>query len=745
MVLAHFPPRRHVSPDSAIASPTSSHTFLDLDPLDHSNTAELDSSVYPALATSTSLDLSYPDLSTDHDFYFDSRQSTPFEPFSIPSSISTDVHFMTEPPSQNPRLRIQQSTSNATGLPYSPPPMSAGSHQPQAWNNLQDWSHLSPHIQQQQQQYSQPGFSAHKRLSSESSIGSAGPASPYTQSATYPHIVDTETQSVNSPHFESFDNSFASATQFAKPLPAYSNPLSQGTLFHQAYSLQPNTNNAGQYIAQQSTMRQNMRGQRGNTTSGGQNLSTEQSYGGDYEGSAEVRNTPNLDRTMSDVYQDELYNPSMQQAPPTSQHSQSQQSQINLLSPSYRQTFNERLQAANAARSASPSSSMARERSPFREDSKYAGEDFAQNPNSPARVSSARQIREAQKLQADAQAYKDHHPQTSSHDFASSTTVSPKEVSLDYHESEDESKNFPLFSQHDSQLKQQSNFSSGDSIQGNQNHAEQYSAARSGPSSYPSSSSTQPPHSQFTFMPPSLPGTSVPNSYPFISHSRRQSSSLRSNNSDQVPEFPATLSSMESTKSDSAAGEMVRPTGFGSQPQSQSEPSSQEAQNTSSSSAPRPHDTSANAGTYTCTAASCTARFDSSAKLHKHRREAHLSTTTIRTSASPYAGSASPATPSSATNSQAATNNISRNNQPGPHKCEKVNPSTGKPCNTIFSRSYDLTRHEDTIHNNRKHKVKCSLCTEEKSFSRNDALTRHMRVVHPEVERAGKGRRGDRS
>ncbi|KAG9864360.1 hypothetical protein KCU77_g2484, partial [Aureobasidium melanogenum] len=75
-----------------------------------------------------------------------------------------------------------------------------------------------------------------------------------------------------------------------------------------------------------------------------------------------------------------------------------------------------------------------------------------------------------------------------------------------------------------------------------------------------------------------------------------------------------------------------------------------------------------------------------------------------------------------------------RNSQQGPHKCTRINPSTGKPCNSIFSRPYDLTRHEDTIHNRQKQKVRCQYCREEKTFSRADALTRHMRVVHPEID-----------
>ena len=49
--------------------------------------------------------------------------------------------------------------------------------------------------------------------------------------------------------------------------------------------------------------------------------------------------------------------------------------------------------------------------------------------------------------------------------------------------------------------------------------------------------------------------------------------------------------------------------------------------------------------------------------------------------------------------------------------------------------------YEDTIHNARKQKVRCDLCTEEKTFSRADALTRHYRVCHPDVEFPGKHRR----
>ena len=77
-------------------------------------------------------------------------------------------------------------------------------------------------------------------------------------------------------------------------------------------------------------------------------------------------------------------------------------------------------------------------------------------------------------------------------------------------------------------------------------------------------------------------------------------------------------------------------------------------------------------------------------------------------------------------------------NESGPHKCTRVRPSTNQPCNTTFSRLYDLIRHEETVHRDSEKSVKCLVCTREKTFSRNDALARHMRVVHPEVNYLGK-------
>lgn len=136
----------------------------------------------------------------------------------------------------------------------------------------------------------------------------------------------------------------------------------------------------------------------------------------------------------------------------------------------------------------------------------------------------------------------------------------------------------------------------------------------------------------------------------------------------------------------------------------------------------RPLDTSADGGTYTCTYHGCTRRFETPALLQKHKREGHRQAHSLNGARRPD-GLGMLAS------------------QAGPHRCDRINPSTGKPCNTVFSRPYDLTRHEDTIHNARKQKVRCDLCTDEKTFSRADALTRHYRVCHPDVEFPGKHRR----
>ena len=756
MTLAYDTRTRQDDSAESYSSPSPSPTFFDfaLYP-DFVEAAAFPSHLPPAI------DLSYCGPETE-DYIIDSRQSTPYDTtFSDPS----DQQYMANNYSPNPRLRILQSTPNVASSAATPPPMSEGSNWVQpSWNNFHDHAYLSPQASQASaQQFNTPqSLRSHKRVSSDSSVGSAGPDSPYTQSSVYPHIVDTDTHSASSPHLDPYDASYQQHQQFAKPL--YYTPTNalSASLVNPAFqNLNISNNDAGSMMARQNAMREVMAQQNASNMNAGQQ-NVRRSFR--REGSSMnapiglATNIPKLDRTVSDVYQDELFDssiPSSATGPPS--QAQYTLSQAQMLSP-HRSVFNDRLQAANTARSVSPTTDMSRERSPFRDDSVFAGQTFPSNPSTSvtSRISSAAQIREQQKMQEDARAYAQHHPRPGAHqDFgAAPNTISPKEALLDYNEAAEDAKISSL-----PRIKREAEFSSAHSVHNQfvranntttngiennntrvgKSHNE-YASTSSNSRRTPNLSSSQQSTSSnnYTFMPPNNPGpggTPQP-SYPFISQSRRQGSSMRSEQSDQqVPEFPSTLTSMESTKSESGPESNIRPPAFASQETASSQRSE------AASPLHRPTDTSANSGSYTCVATNCNARFDTSAKLQKHRRENHRTSPAHHASSPTTATTSSSNTPHPHQNAQAAANNVSRNNAPGPHKCERVNPSTGKPCNTIFSRSYDLTRHEDTIHNNRKQKVRCHLCTEEKTFSRNDALTRHMRVVHPDVDFPGRNRR----
>jgi hypothetical protein len=406
---------------------------------------------------------------------------------------------------------------------------------------------------------------------------------------------------------------------------------------------------------------------------------------------------------MTDVYADELYNPSFHitSAPPTSTPAPTM-----VLSPQ-NDVFSQRLQAANsqhlsASNTQTPLTIPSRERSPFRQGSPLAPTGNSFGPQSPnVRFGTATHMREQQKAENDARALQKQLERTSP-EQTTPKTISPKDVDLVYHESEEDA-NTPLFppqqNQHQpSNYRQQSAVlqepSESDDNISHQSYGSMATTRRESSSAYSTSShATQQQSGNFNFAPPAVPGSvrQIPQQYPFVPQSRRQPSNL----SNVSEDFTPTLTSMESSSSEYVpeASEVKKPAGV-----------------------------SADTGTYTCTYHGCTLRFDTPAKLQRHKREGHRSSASV--------GDEGGMTSAARLNSQA-----------GPHKCERINPSTGKPCNTIFSRPYDLTRHEDTIHNARKQKVHCPLCTEEKTFSRNDALTRHLRVVHPEHVDLSKSRR----
>ncbi|KAF4446315.1 hypothetical protein F53441_10022 [Fusarium austroafricanum] len=548
--------------------------------------------------------------------------------------------------------------------------------QPEAWGALA-------------QQTPRLSCGTHQRESSLSSLGSsttAGPASPFNHNTSNPHIAITDANDQSNPSYYHLAKSMApysgyqtcggmeqqAMTEMAYPI-ALSGPGSKPRMDRGL--MQAPDFSGGSTRSHPASVASSIAGDSPATPTVGEAENAERRRKGNISRAGGPKNTssrfnlpgypnaPKLDRTMTDIYADELYSPNfaITSTPPS-------QAQVSL-SPT-NDVFSQRLNAANnqhLSAAHSPASSNSRDRSPFRTGSPLApspAHDFG-NHRFPQNLpfNSAQRMREQSKAHQDAQLMRQQ--MNMKQEPETPKTISPKDAILEFNESEGDN-NFPLFPQS----------SSGFDM-------DQFSK-----SMVSSQESMHDSHGQnhFNFLSShATSGIPVPQQYPFIAHPRTNH------------ETPPRLSSAGS--------------------------SSNESRNATP--ATRPSSTAADGGTYTCTYHGCTLRFDTPALLQKHKREGHRQTQNL-----------GPAQP----RNMGMTSTL-LNTQAGPHRCDRINPSTGKPCNTVFSRPYDLTRHEDTIHNARKQKVRCDLCTEEKTFSRADALTRHYRVCHPDVELPGKHRR----
>ena len=659
---------------------------------------------YPQQYDHHSLPIHYQSFNKPSNLHLRDSQSTSSRQFSLPQRpLQSAEPFMPTPQqASNPAVRIHQSTPSPSHKAQSEENqlmLAHGAFPGSGWNNegFPGAAYLDT-LSRKTGRY-------HKRLSSGSSVTSVGPPSPRGPTSPYCQIANND-----STHFlppENFDYmSTPQQNHLSKPLPT---PVGTPT---STTFMPPGYHNAA---ASQDNHRFSSSAMRRIQSGTGDDDGVSFPYSGPQSVSSMSRNSPTTPHTnydteyddktfgrgekiqadadewmddyllfdsgypqsaMQDVFPDQSYN-----TPPPQSFSQKPQPNMphtsSHLSP-YRNMnmFANRLQAANqdhmAQRTNSPVTSITRERSPFKPYNNMQGLSGETSPHNPMTAMTQTMMTQSQAPTA-------------------SKSVSPKELMLDDPVTEDMD-NTPLFPE---QFDQSSMFASRGQ---NSNMAE----FRDQNGMY----------NEESF--PTAPAQ-IPQQYPFINGRRRQQSS-RHNESEPIPEFPAHMVSMETTVEEGS-----------SEPSSSQRSSHQQQQQQHTQPIQRPSDTSADSGTYTCTYHGCSLRFETPAKLQKHKREAHRQS-------SPTSGPASaPAGP---------TNLGLRNSQAGPHKCERINPSTGKPCNSIFSRPYDLTRHEDTIHNARKQKVRCHLCTEEKTFSRNDALTRHMRVVHPDVNWPGKTRRG---
>lgn len=579
---------------------------------------------------------------------------------------------------------------------------------------------------------------SHQRTPSASTVGSNGPASPYTANNYNPRIANTDF-SPNSP------GHYADQAHYSKGLPVQQQSPADNALWNSGYyipsqaahpsnahwamkSLAIDHHNTDDYPDFYASSHPSMSSHGNNTPTTPQSgMGDNGSYGQNDMRQINGNPAPLFRTESSQAYQDELYNPPTTY---TSAPAVTARRQNEYLTP-HRNLINHALQTADLARSASPKSAISRERSPFRDGSPLA----PTGDWNASHVGTAAGMRQQQKQEADQAEMEAHQPMLQREP---TKTMSPQDALLDYNESEQQA---PLFQdsaptgykQHNGGMETwQSNFAG--STFGNMSA---FPASQQPQMTPFRATSADTDFSGYNSMP--LPPTTQDQGQihgasfqaPTYAASKMNYPDVNTN-----PEFPAHLTSMESSLSDNAP------------------PASSQESFNHSSAPQRPTDTRANTGAYSCTYHGCTQRFDSHTNLQRHKRDYHRSQhqqQQQRESATPgeeesaSAASASMSASARSTESPAPSGNgmtsaalLARNSQAGPHKCTRINPSTNKPCNTIFSRPYDLTRHEDTIHNNRKQKVKCPMCREEKTFSRNDALTRHMRVVHPEVESFGK-------
>ncbi|KAK0705192.1 hypothetical protein B0H67DRAFT_604103 [Lasiosphaeris hirsuta] len=522
------------------------------------------------------------------------------------------------------------------------------------------------------------GRSSHQRESSLSSMGSNGPASPYSQNTSNPYIAVTDSATDG---FHGMPSADDYNYQLVKSSPSithdtfYTSYPNYTTADHSAIGTYPRVSAAA-------PRRKNRGLLQPEAPIGSRPVSVASSITSDSPATpagepeerqrTAINTVPKLDRTMTDIYNDELYSPSftITSAAPT---------QMAIPSPS-NELFAQRLQAANQHLSAvhSPVSASSRDRSPFRHGSPLAPMAMHEFPSP---FNTGAQIREQNKALRDARAMQQQMGRSA--DTSTPQTISPKDAMLEFHEADGDN-NFPLFPQQNT---------------GGYDHDAVTKAVTQSQQAFdnmPLDTSAFNNYLSNPQLPQSLQIPQLPQQYPFIS--QRQQSSVPSLTNGSLA--PSRMGSTDTGAADS----------HNNSPQ-------------------RPLSTAADGGTYTCTYHGCTLRFDTPALLQKHKREGHRQ-------AHGLGGSRR----AESVGAPGMTSNL-LNSQAGPHRCDRINPSTGKPCNTIFSRPYDLTRHEDTIHNARKQKVRCDLCTDEKTFSRADALTRHYRVCHPDVEFPGKQRR----
>ncbi|PHH65386.1 hypothetical protein CDD81_2490 [Ophiocordyceps australis] len=595
----------------------------------------------------------YPFAALQHHYNFatypqDRKYSVPALYHAAPDSLpDSPLSFIDQP---NSRLDLRAAKQEDVGRSVGAPPEGNTHKRPESMQIQPDgWTASST------------GRYSHKRDLSSSTQASTGPASPTSACSSFPQIVTTESSDdIDSPD-DYYQHQLA-----AKPMPswpAYHNGL-DGSLHDMAY---PAVNNKKRLLPAQAVGgRPHAEAIHGASATPRFGMSANSKR----SGLANI-NVPKLDRTMTDVYGDELYSPNfaITSTSPSQSHlapSPVSNQSGHAMHPNENDVFSQRISAANNQHLSVAHTPLSRNRSPFRTGSPLAPVPVVHD----SQAAFCAAFAPSQHIGEEEAAHGEGLVDFSNMESETPKTMSPQDAVLEFSETDADSA-MPLFSPGPSFT------GTLDTLNSTKNAASDTggdSDMKIQPESLVSMSSHMVPDY----------GDAGDANPPIIDSG--QVSSLDS---------PPLLSSSGSSSRESRSKTPVR------------------------CSVPRSYE----GGTYTCTYHGCTMRFETPWLLQKHKREGHRQPQGL------------------VPNPRDVSATVMFNTQAGPHRCDRINPSTGKSCNTVFSRPYDLTRHEDTIHNARKQKVRCDLCSEDKTFSRADALTRHYRVCHPDVALPGKHRR----
>lgn len=484
--------------------------------------------------------------------------------------------------------------------------------------------------------------SPHHRDSPLSTMGSAGSVSPFTANISNPQISGDIFDFTDIPPFSSPKNLTPAqtqsheellASQFTPNFQSNSNlaidlmPISELS-FPDSPSVAANPSHGSPAPSSISEQEKEQKHEEESRNSGlwiTEDVICEQGY----------NKMTGIDQTISEIYEDSIYNSNIQLSSTPSPSKPATATNNS----SHNEIFEQRLQTASnhhmQPNSQVPLVLPAAECDRFRHGCPLAPQNNFATDSQSLRIGTVPYLHKQQKLEHDAQVLQEQLCEGST-THSTSTTVSPTDVDLIYHD-DDEKSLVSLFPTHQKPQNILSSYQLKQEAMGSDENIS--TSAFSGMESTSCENSSFPPHAaqnqnSFNFSIPaideSLQFTTQQFSY-LQPQVHRQNCSV----SNHISNFPVSKSPTKSRKSEyeltSDKTEIKKPTRV-----------------------------SADTGTYTCTYHGCTLRFDTPTRLQRHKREGHRS--------SSAAAVAAAAASLNGITGSGMTSTAQRNSQAGPHR-----------------------------------------------------------------------------